>query len=370
MPGLMDVSYASAVLGAAPGPYQELARRLEMYKQKLADQDGTLRYSVKQHLNMAIGRLEVALLQLYKLAVFIRGDYDGREDDDVQKMAIFEQCSRAFSDCQAASQAGLEQLGSIHVQVTSFQTDELQQLQREIERALEQTKIEINANQQQKEERQREVEGLARRAAEAADALQRAQHEKADMSYQLIGGAFSFFGNLQFNNMEVIQRKVAQEEDRLRNAQDQVRRAQESLIRTMGQEHEINVRYISLEQLAQQLAALKVTTDGLNKEATLLLSGFTDLKDKATQLLLLINEMKNRATVTMRQEYKKSMFAEGILQLCRTALVDGRVCDEVETITLEISSGYSGQSIPESVSKLLNEVGQTARETAQKSIAG
>lgn len=66
---------------------------------------------------MAVNRLEIALLQLYKLAVFIRGDYDGRQDDDVQKMTIFDQCSRAFGDCQAASQTGLEQLSSIHIQV-------------------------------------------------------------------------------------------------------------------------------------------------------------------------------------------------------------------------------------------------------------
>lgn len=35
----------------------------------------------------------------------------------------------------------------------------------------------------------------------------------------------------------------------------------------------------------------------------------------------------------------KDRFAEGILRLCRMALIDGRVCDEVETITNEISSG-------------------------------
>lgn len=115
--GLSDVSYASSVLRATPGPYQELTRRLEIYKQKLAVQDGTLRSGVKQDVHVAVSRLEVALLQVYKLAVFIRGDYDGREDDDVQKMAIFNQCSQAFGDCQAASHSGLEQLSSIRAEV-------------------------------------------------------------------------------------------------------------------------------------------------------------------------------------------------------------------------------------------------------------
>lgn len=165
-------------------------------------------------------------------------------------------------------------------------------------------------------------------------------------------------------------RKIEQGRDRLNIAHEQLMRARNSLMEVMQRQNEANVRRAALEQIAEQMPTLQVKTDGLNKDLAALLGGFTDLKDKATQLLLLIDEMKNRATVTMRQEYKKDMFAEGILNLCRMALIDGRVCDEVETITLEISSGYSGQTVPESVSKLLTEVGQAARETAQKSITG
>ncbi|RKL39006.1 hypothetical protein BFJ72_g7136 [Fusarium proliferatum] len=91
---------ANAVFAAAGGPFQNLVRRLEVFKQKVAMQDAFLRSGVKENLSMSINRLEVALLQLYKLAVFIRGEPGG---DDMQEMMILEQCSRAFSDCQAAS---------------------------------------------------------------------------------------------------------------------------------------------------------------------------------------------------------------------------------------------------------------------------
>ncbi|KAJ3463742.1 hypothetical protein MRS44_008528 [Fusarium solani] len=366
---LPDVSQAASVLAASPGPYQELTRRLEICKQKLAAQDGTLRSTVKEHLNMAVNRLEIALLQLYKLAVFIRGDYDGRQDDDVQKMTIFDQCSRAFGDCQAASQTGLEQLSSIHIQVASFQTDEIEQLKRDIQGALEQTRMEMDANQHQTERSQQDVEVWARQQQEAADALQRAQDERENTGNQLPEG-FSFLGGFVFGDVEGNIRKIEQETRRLHNAQEQWLKAHNSLIEVMNRQNELNVRRVALEQLAQQVPTLQVTTDGLNKGLAALLGGFVDLKERATKLLLLIDEMKNRAAVTMRQAYKKAMFAEGILTLCRMALIDGRVCDEVETITLEISGGYSGQSVPESVSQLLTEVGQAARETAQKSITG
>jgi hypothetical protein len=108
---------ANAVFAAAGGPFQDLTRRLEIFKQKVAAQDALLHSGVKEHLSMAINRLEVALLQLYKFAVFIRGDING---DDVQKMAILEQCSRSFADCQAASQAGFDQVKSIYTQVSNL----------------------------------------------------------------------------------------------------------------------------------------------------------------------------------------------------------------------------------------------------------
>lgn len=173
-----------------------------------------------------------------------------------------------------------------------------------------------------------------------------------------------------FGDLEGNLRKIQEGKSRLENANEQWTKARHSLLEVMNRQNEVNVRRVALEQLAQQLPTLQVTTDGLNKDLDALVDGFTDLKERATKLLLLIDEMKNSATVTMRQVYKKALFAVGILNLCRLALIDGRVCDEVETIVLEISSGYSGKNIPESVSKLLSEVGQAARETAQKSIAG
>ncbi|KAL9561010.1 hypothetical protein ACKAV7_014854 [Fusarium commune] len=124
------------------------------------------------------------------------------------------------------------------------------------------------------------------------------------------------------------------------------------------------------EIVSQQLPVLQATTDALNKQSAALLAGFTELREKATQLTLLMNDMKNGARDTGAQSWDKDRFAEGTLRLCQVALIDGRVCDEVETITNEISSGYSGQTVPGSVADLLAKVGQLTRDVAQKSITG
>jgi hypothetical protein len=158
--------------------------------------------------------------------------------------------------------------------------------------------------------------------------------------------------------------------ERINTAQYQINNAQHSFMQAMNQQNDLNIQRAASEQIVQQLPVLQVITEDLNKQAALLLSGFTELKEKSTQLSLLMSDMKNGAKDSGAQSWDKDRFAEGILRLCQMALIDGRVCDEVETITSEISSGYSGQDVPDCVSALLTEVGQAARDVAQKSITG
>ncbi|KAF4415410.1 hypothetical protein FACUT_13393 [Fusarium acutatum] len=130
---------------------------------------------------------------------------------------------------------------------------------------------------------------------------------------------------------------------------DQLRNAHHALMQVVSQQNELNMRRANIELVAQQLPVLQATADTLNKQSAVLLAGFTALREKATQLALLINDMRNESRGTSAQSWDKDRFAEGILRLCQMALIDGRVCDEVETITNEISNGYSGQTVPGSV---------------------
>ncbi|CZR45511.1 uncharacterized protein FPRO_15313 [Fusarium proliferatum ET1] len=324
---------ANAVFAAAGGPFQNLVRRLEVFKQKVAMQDAFLRSGVKENLSMSINRLEVALLQLYKLAVFIRGEPGG---DDMQKMMILEQCSRAFSGSQAASQTGFDQVNSIYTQAASLHAEEFLQLQREIERELEQTKMDWENGRRQLEQYQHDVERCSRQLEDASNALRQAHDNVPDIGND-IGKAFFFLGPA-WGEMENNQRRVEEARNRVNAEQDQLQNSHHALMQVLNQQNELNTRRAAIEQVAQQLPVLQATADALNTQSAALLAGFTELREKATQL-------------------------------CQMALIDGRVCDEVETITTEISSGYSGQ-VPGSVADLLTKVGQFARDVAQKSISG
>ncbi|KAI1022181.1 hypothetical protein LB504_007591 [Fusarium proliferatum] len=306
---------------------------------------------------MSINHLEVALLQLYKLAVFIRGEPGG---DDMQKMMILEQCFPAFSDCQAASQAGFDQAASLHA-------EEFLQLQREIERALDQTKMDWENGRCQLEQYQYDVERCSRQLEDASNALRQAHDNVPDIGND-IGKAFFFLGPA-WGEMENNHRRVEEARNRVNAAQDQLQNSHHALMQVVNQQNELNTRRAAIEQVAQQLPVLQATADALNKQSAALLAGFTELREKTTQLALVMNDMRNGARDTGAQSWDKDRFAEGILRLCQMALIDGRVCDGVETITNEISSGYSGQG-PGNVADLLTKVGQLARDVAQKSISG
>ncbi|TXB96900.1 hypothetical protein FocTR4_00011536 [Fusarium oxysporum f. sp. cubense] len=194
----------------------------------------------------------------------------------------------------------------------------------------------------QTEQYQQDVERYSRQMEDASNALRQAHDDVPDIGNQ-IGGMFSFLGPAS-GEMENHQRRIEGARDRVNAAQYQLQNAHSAL--------------------------MQATTDALNKQSAALLAGFTELREKATQLTLLMNDMKNGARDTGAQSWDKDRLAEVILRLCQMALIDGRVCNEVETITNEISSGYSGQTVPGSVVDLLAKVGQLARDVAQKSITG
>ncbi|WKT53202.1 hypothetical protein QSH57_003764 [Fusarium oxysporum f. sp. vasinfectum] len=201
----------------------------------------------------------------------------------------------------------------------------------------------------QTEQYQQDVERYSRQMEDASNALRRAHDDVPDIGNQIGGDVLG----PAWGEMENHQRRIEEARDRVNAAQYQLQNAHSALMQVVNQQNELNTRRAAVEQ---QSAAL--------------LAGFTELREKATQLTLLMNDMKNGARDTGAQSWDKDRFAGVILRLCQMALIDGRVCDEVETITNEISSGYSGQTVPGSVADLLAKVGQLARDVAQKSITG
>ncbi|KAI4212891.1 MAG: hypothetical protein LQ351_004416 [Letrouitia transgressa] len=119
-------------------------------------------------------------------------------------------------------------------------------------------------------------------------------------------------------------------------------------------------------QADQQVIFLRSVGDAVSQQSTLLMISFTSLKEKSTKLMPLAQEIENRAVMTVKGSYKKSMFAEGLLKLCKLALVDERVVDEILMIQNEIASGHTKLEMPGKTIKSLGDVDSLLKNTAQR----
>ena len=143
---------------------------------------------------------------------------------------------------------------------------------------------------------------------------------------------------------------------KLRSAAELKYKGEVALISNQEKSHELNVKQANLDSMERGLPLLQSLVTTINNQASQLMTGFASLKDNSRKLLLLAQEIENRAVVTMKMAYKKSMFALGLLKLCRIALVDQRVSNEIRMIRDEILEGYAGLERPDEVQKLLGEV--------------
>jgi hypothetical protein len=163
-------------------------------------------------------------------------------------------------------------------------------------------------------------------------------------------------------------RQIVEASERMATAGNQLRQVEDRLQISAHQDMKLQSKQIRLEASSRELPVLINLTHGLNNQATRIMGGFADLKDKAAKLLMLVRDMEDRSIITMRQSYKKNMFVDGILKICRASLINIHVCDEVQRITGEITSGYEGQSIPMDVSSMLMDVDRAVKDVQQKAI--
>lgn len=149
------------------------------------------------------------------------------------------------------------------------------------------------------------------------------------------------------------------------NAQDLMAQSLQRERDTASQKSNLEIRVNEVFQLDQRVILMRSVADAVSQQSSLLMTGFASLMEKSTKLMLLAQEIANRAVVTMKGSYKKSMFAEGLLKLCKLAFVDEQVVDEILMIRNEIVSGYASLEMPNETSKLLGDVDDLLKNASQ-----
>lgn len=90
-----------------------------------------------------VTKLEIAMMKLYKLAVFIRGDYDNREPDNAQQDALLEQAVAGFKAVEESVQSGLEKICQLQAQVSEVEQAIVNPARKDFEAGMEQKSLEL-----------------------------------------------------------------------------------------------------------------------------------------------------------------------------------------------------------------------------------
>lgn len=88
---------------------------------KLREIQDSLRPIVSQCGKDVIDKLEMAMNKLYKLAVFIRGDYDDREPDTAQRDELLRHAVQSFKEVENCAEVGLTKVSQLHAQVMEIE---------------------------------------------------------------------------------------------------------------------------------------------------------------------------------------------------------------------------------------------------------
>ncbi|CZT44826.1 uncharacterized protein RSE6_05065 [Rhynchosporium secalis] len=311
-----------------------------------------------------IDKLEIAMSKVYKIAVFLRGDYDARDVDDEHKKArgkkdVIDPTVLAFAEMQARAEEGLRQIGNFHSQVMEIQNTGIAPVKQKITQMIEQNITELESIQNQINTAETSCQNMQQSLKTQTDAVQSLEKKIAESetaaTFSDVGFSILTFGIGNLINHGPL------DPFNLHGELDDARRrysdAVSSLKTAKGRLTELCQSKATLESSRATHSQLQVEIPSLQTEATItesrcimLQNQFSVLKDTSTKLDLKVRKVQGDALVTRSTAYSKDEFVAGLLEICTDALIHSRLMDEVQMIKGEIFAEYGGP-IPDEIAE-------------------
>lgn len=158
---LLGITQSLQAVQIVPGGLQSLASpqqdlnlgslqsKLSNAAAQIREIQDSLRPIVSQTGRDVIDKLEVAMTKLYKLAVFIRGDYDDREPDTTHRDELLKQAVHAFKEVKDCAEAGLNKISRLHSQVMEIENMVINPAKQDVAALLESNENEVKNLQDQ-----------------------------------------------------------------------------------------------------------------------------------------------------------------------------------------------------------------------------
>jgi hypothetical protein len=185
---LSQGGFATAALVSSEA--DELLQTIVNTGNKLSEIAARLQPTAAQASRATIDRLERAMMKAYHVAVFIRGDYDGRHHDQSELDDLLEQTVGAFEDAEAVAFAGLRKLGQYTLLAAETGVPVVGHAKEEINRLKHQAAQELASFQRQFDSARKSADQAQRNIRMESQAYNRAQ-EKYEEDMQKENGAMA-----------------------------------------------------------------------------------------------------------------------------------------------------------------------------------
>ncbi|EGO53862.1 hypothetical protein NEUTE1DRAFT_132296 [Neurospora tetrasperma FGSC 2508] len=313
-----------------------------------------------------IDKLEMAMTKLYRLAVFIRGDYDNREPDTTQRDELLKQAVQAFKEVEDRAQGGLEKVGQLHAQVMEIENMVINPAKQDIDLLLENNDNELKNVQGQINNAEKSFSVLQDSVKKQSQAVSRL-HDKISSSQDAKLASDIFFSIITLGIGNAInkgpldpfnlQRELDEANRLLKDAQRKYNEAANELDKLRVKRMTLDTRLSAAKQTAALIPGVSTLADTTNTNCIMLQHRFGPLKQRSAQLLLSVGKIQSDATVTKALAYSKKEFAVGLLEICRDSLMDQALLDEATMIRDEVMNEY-GAAIPDEVQEMASETSE------------
>ncbi|KAI5920340.1 hypothetical protein F4810DRAFT_723719 [Camillea tinctor] len=327
---------------------------------KIQDIAKGLKHTLAQCGKDTIRKLETAMVQIYNLAVFIRGDYDDRDPDTAQRDKLLKLAVNAFQEAEDIAEAGLKAISDRHSQVMEMESTVIAPTKSKIDQMLQYAEIELQSVQSKIQVFERSIGLMQQTVANESAAMSRLSDRIDEMEtvslISDIGFTILTFGIGNAINGRPLD--PANLHGQLKNARRAFNDAQNRLNEDRNRVSSLTSERNSLESqrnftsqtsaLIPELRAMATTTES---ECIMLQRQFGPLKEVSSRMLMRVREIEQGVTVMQALAYSKQEFAADILRICNESLIDQALVDEDRMVMNEVMREYGGD-IPDEVQEL------------------
>ncbi|KAI1171834.1 hypothetical protein F4777DRAFT_582556 [Nemania sp. FL0916] len=302
-------------------------------------------------------RLQFTLGTLFKLAIFVRGNYDGRPDDMKQKTELLNELTRGCDAVHKITLGCLTELGNRHTETVEFRATQVVPLSENIDRFIEEVRAKIESSDQQiqtvRGTIQREqgvLENETKSLQKLSQDLQSAKmgREVVDIGLSIL---FPIWGIINLIDHSKGPGSVA-----LGNTVDHTRRAVEIARNTLESTHrtlrELRLKHYELLDVEHTQTAIALELPGQAALVNAAIQSMGEIEGRlittegaATQAARWAAKLSNAALVTSHLVISKREFVEGILDVLEALVMDRKSASVAKQIVEELINKYNGKGM-------------------------